>query len=184
MPLGLGFFAAAGAGGAAGAVTFLATVTGTSQSLVFANIPNTNKHLYVIGRSRDGNSAGQQSSSFTMRLNDGQSAYYTGGKYATSSSWSNLSTANGNTMLLGYSVGTSYTDGAALISEVFIYDYTNSTAAKNIESHVACIENSSNDMAVLSGMASSFDAVNNINFRVSTSSGFSNAQFWLYGISG
>jgi len=184
MSFGLGFWAAAGAGGAAaGAYEQIATiVTTTAGTQSFTSIPQTYKHLQIRGTGQvdTGNAFG---SVFNMRINGSSGTYSThflnGNGSSVTSSYYSASYAFEYGMRLP---GSGEQPGAFIID---ILDYTNTSKHKTIRAfNGMSATNTKNIFLSSSALYANTAAVTSIDLANYLASAQPYGRFSLYGIKG
>lgn len=187
MPFGIGFFATAGAGAAAGAFELIATqlITTNTADLTFASIPQTYKHLQLRYVARGNNNV----TNLRFRLNGD-----TGGNYANhslfgngSSVFSDNSTSSTRMFTSEFSYDSGSPAGAFTPGIVDFLDY--SSSSKNTT--MRCLMGF-NDAGVTPNIrlrsAAWFNTAAVTSLLVFTDSGtgrfVSGSRFSLYGIKG
>ena len=187
MPIPLGIFATAGAGGGAAAGSFelisSTILTSTTTSVTISDIPQTYKHLQLRVSAR-GSLANTGSTALGLKINNSMNQYH--GLYTAGSGV--FSESNGYSYMappgLPLNNTTSGNFGAAIFD---ILDYTSTSKNKVARSLTGCvIALGSSAIALYSGLLVSTSAVTSVTFVEGTeSAGFvAGSRFSLYGIKG
>jgi hypothetical protein len=180
MPIPLGIFAVAGAGGAVGAYEQIATTfgTGSSTSITFSSIPQTYKHLQIRAAHRV--TTNTQSSSTFMRINGVTSGSYndhhltgTGGGVGSSNRLS------ATEMLIGLTPGIADTHAGSIID---ILEYASTTKNKVVRTITGQLTGT-RLTALYSGATNSTNAVSSITIFANDNFA-TTARFSLYGLRG
>lgn len=188
MPLGLGFFAAAGAATSAAEDFELIQTTALSSaisSIEFASIPQTYKHLQIRCVVRT--SSGTSSSSIFLRLNSVTSAVYANHNLTGNgtSVTSTAATAVAN-IHCGFTAGNAANASAFGPAVVDIIDYTSTTKRKTVRSLAgANVLDNAMQVDFRSGINAANDAISTITMFPPSGLTFSTgSRFSLYGLRG
>lgn len=186
MPFGLGFFATAGAGGAAGSYDLLETqVLGSSAaSVTFSSLStyaSTYKHLQLRLVTRS--SWGSAQAGLVMQLNADTAANYSyHGLGGNGSSVSSFAGASQSFMYQGVSTGNSATANAFAGVVIDILDAYETTKYKQVR---ALFGNATTEVGMHSGSWRNTNALTSILLKTDVTSNFlTGSRFSLYGIKG
>lgn len=168
MPFSLGFWAAAGAGGAdAGAYELIETITfsGSSVGAYFTNIPQGYKHLQARLVMKSQLSAANHS--INMQVNDAAGTSYSSHRLFGSGSqvFSQVQATSSNIMEIGFASAASYSNdfGAYVVD---ILDYTSSSKNKTVRSFGGHLNAGSTFVSLYSGAYLATTAVSKLYFFV------------------
>lgn len=186
MPFGLGFFATAGAGGAAGSFDLLETqVLGSSQaSVTFSSLGTyaaTYKHLQIryVTRCSEASSA----PTFWMQVNADTGSNYRGHVLrGTGSSVVSGSVAQGSQVDIGTTAGANLTTGnfgAGVIDLLDAFDSTKYTTARNLTGVTQ-----GNQIELRSWLWMNTNALTEIKLSSFGANWITGSRFSLYGIKG
>lgn len=183
MPFGLGFFAAAGAGGAAGSYQLIQTITsnGSSFSLSFTNIPQTFTHLQIRYVAKSTNAS---TGNIAFEI-----APYTAGSFSRHSftangvSFSNSTVTSQDFIQVNDAIPLSGTTDAFGAGVVDILDYTNTSIGKTLRIFQG--QTVSNVRVGLhAGRSGSTNAVTEIGMTLTAGEFANGSRVSLYGIRG
>lgn len=189
MPFGLGFFAAAGAGGAGATFEHIATAfgSGTSGTITFSNIPQTYKHLQlrIIARHEDGSS--DQVEYNYLRFNGVTTNTYTIHGLSSYGAEGYNQASSGGQMFVGYSNSPASGANQHAAALCDISDYAVTTKNKTIMSLTGGGNDSGSRMSLFSGAYYSTDAITSLSIispNTTTRPFRTTSRFSLYGIKG
>jgi hypothetical protein len=189
MPIPLGIFATAGAGGgAAAAYEQIATLTGTGSSgtIIFSSIPQTYKHLQIRTTMRCTN-ANIRNNIFINYNGDGSSIYsrhFLLGRIGND--WMSSNVINTSTYQIANSVpGTSAPSDIHSAMVIDIADYSATTKNKTTRTMATLVYPSSQAQVELSSCVyRTNSATSTIQIIVENASFTTSSNFVLYGIRG
>lgn len=186
MPFGIGFFATAGAGGAAPAFELISTqlVTSPVSSITFSSIPATYKHLQIRATMRTDRS-GSEDDLLTVRLNgDTGSNYASHLLYGTGSSVASTASTTQTYWRSLYTTGAGATANSFAAMSMDLLDYA--STSKNTTMRALNGSHSYNNIALASGLWMNTAAVTSVTFNMAiTATNFvSGCRFSLYGVRG
>lgn len=188
MPFSLGFWAAAGAGGAGGGAMELISTTilsSTASSVTFSSIPSTYKHLQIRATMR-ANRSGAESEIFALRINGDTAANYSAhvllgnGGSVSSTSYTGESYIRGEAFAANDDITNAF--GATVID---VLDYANATTYKQTRFASGRCGSTQFAISVRSGSWRSTSVVSSVTLLTYFGSSFvAGSRFSLYGIKG
>jgi len=188
MPIPLGIFAVAGAGGGGATYEQIATqlVTSSVSSVIFSSIPATYKHLQIRFTCKS-SSSGAAIDSWLRFNSDSGANYASHWIRGTGSAMSSSNYLPGNEILLKYG-SISSNDSRFAGGIIDLLDYANTSKNKTVRSFQGAIFGSSDQSVVLnSGLWRNTTAVTSIEYIANggaTRTIESGSRFSLYGIKG
>jgi hypothetical protein len=195
MPLGLGFFATAGAGGAPTAAYELIETTvlsGNTASVSFSSIPQTFRHLQIRITARTSTSLSENSARrIATRFNGISSSSYSSHElFGNGNNVFSQAATNQTYLWAGYTIGDTATTGIFATSVLDILDYTSSSKNKTTRTLAGIhgtINANNNNINLQSGAFLNTAAITEIQLLAegALTHGFqSGSRFSLYGIRG
>jgi hypothetical protein len=182
MPFSLGFWAAAGAGGAVSDFELIETVnlTGSAASVTFSNVPSNYRHLQIRVTARTDNTT---SRAFWLRFNADSGTNYAYHSLVGTGSTVTADTGSSTNRMFFSEIQNSSVSSAysALILDVL--DYANTSKNKTVRK-LWGLPGSLNRIALTGGLWTSTSAITSITLLTNADNFATGSRFSLYGIKG